>query len=319
MRDGATALATREGETIIEVALPGRSYAVVIGEDLLASSGRRIAAAVKGARAAIVTDANVAGLYLPALKASLAEQGLLLGEVVVDPGEASKCFPVLASLCERLLELGVERGDCVIAFGGGVVGDLAGFAASILRRGVRVVHMPTTLLAQVNSAIGGKTGIDTKQGKNLIGTFHQPSLVLADIAVLSTLSAREFRAGYAEVVKYGLLGDAPFFACLEANWSAVFSTAGAERRYAVETSARAKAHIVEADEKEERARALCSISAIPSGTRWRLMPAIPTAYCMVRRSRSACGSPSPSRSNSGFVRLKTPPGLSGTSPPSAFR
>ena len=158
MRDGATALAAREGETIIEVALPGRSYAIVIGEDLLAASGRRIAAAVKGARAAIVTDANVAALYLPALKASLAEQGLLLGEVVIEPGEASKCFPVLASLCERLLELGVERGDCVIAFGGGVVGDLAGFAASILRRGVRVVQMPTTLLAQVDSAIGGKTG-----------------------------------------------------------------------------------------------------------------------------------------------------------------
>jgi 3-dehydroquinate synthase len=233
---------------------------VVIGEDLLVASGRRIAAAVKGARAAIVTDANVAALYLPALKASLAEQGLLLGEVVVEPGEASKCFPVLASLCERLLELGVERGDCVIAFGGGVVGDLAGFAASILRRGVRVVQMPTTLLAQVDSAIGGKTGIDTKQGKNLIGAFHQPTLVLADIAVLSTLSPREFRAGYAEVVKYGLLGDAPFFAWLEANWSAVFSTAGAERRYAVETSARAKAHIVEADEKEEKGtRALLNL------------------------------------------------------------
>jgi 3-dehydroquinate synthase len=202
----------------------------------------------------------VAALYLPALKASLAEQGLLLGEVVVEPGEASKCFAVLASLCERLLELGVERGDCVIAFGGGVVGDLAGLAASILRRGVRVVQIPTTLLAQVDSAIGGKTGIDTKQGKNLIGTFHQPSLVLADIAVLSTLSAREFRAGYAEVVKYGLLGDAPFFAWLEANWSAVFSTAGAERRYAVETSARAKAHIVEADEKEEKGtRALLNL------------------------------------------------------------
>ena len=260
MRDGATALAAREGETIIELALPGRSYAIVIGENLLASSGRRIAAAMRGARAAIVTDANVAALYLPALKASLAEQGLLLGEVVVEPGEASKCFPVLASLCERLLELGVERGDCVIAFGGGVVGDLAGFAASILRRGVRVVQMPTTLLAQVDSSIGGKTGIDTKQGKNLIGTFHQPSLVLADIAVLSTLSAREFRAGYAEVVKYGLLGDAPFFAWLEANWSAVFSTAGAERRYAVETSARAKAHIVEADEKEEKGtRALLNL------------------------------------------------------------
>jgi 3-dehydroquinate synthase len=252
MRDSATALASREGETIIEVALPGRSYTIVIGEDLLASSGRRIAAALKGARAAVVTDANVAALHLPALKASLSEQGLLLGEVIVEPGEASKGFPVLASLSERLLELGVERGDCVIAFGGGVVGDLAGFAASILRRGVRVVQMPTTLLAQVDSAIGGKTGIDTKQGKNLIGTFHQPSLVLSDISVLSTLAPREFRAGYAEVVKYGLLGDAPFFVWLETSWPKVFATVGAERRLAVETSARAKAVVIEADEKEEK-------------------------------------------------------------------
>jgi 3-dehydroquinate synthase len=260
MRDGATALAAREGETIVEVKLPGRSYAIVIGENLLASSGWRIATALKGARAAVVTDANLARLHLPALKAGLAEQKLLLGEVVVEPGEASKSFPVLASLSERLLELGVERGDCVIAFGGGVVGDLAGFAASILRRGVRVVQMPTTLLAQVDSAIGGKTGIDTRQGKNLIGTFHQPSLVLADISVLSTLSPREFRAGYAEVVKYGLLGDAPFFAWLEVNWPSVFASAGLERRHAVETSARAKAAIVEADEKEEKGtRALLNL------------------------------------------------------------
>ena len=152
-----------------------------------------------------------------------------------------------------MLELGVERGDCVIAFGGGVVGDLAGFAASILRRGVRVVQMPTTLLAQVDSSIGGKTGIDTRQGKNLIGTFHQPSLVLADIAALSTLSPREFRAGYAEVVKYGLLGDALFFAWLEAELARKCSPhPGAERRHAVETSARAKAAIVAADEREEK-------------------------------------------------------------------
>jgi 3-dehydroquinate synthase len=172
------------------------------------------------------------------------------GEAIVSPGEASKSFSVLAPLCESLLALGVERGDCIIALGGGVVGDLAGFAASILRRGVRVVQMPTTLLAQVDSAIGGKTGIDTRQGKNLIGTFHQPSLVLADISVLSTLSPREFRAGYAEVVKYGLLGDAAFFAWLEQNWAEVFGGQGGKRRHAVETSARAKAKIVEEDELE---------------------------------------------------------------------
>jgi 3-dehydroquinate synthase len=251
MRDGATALASDQGETTIEVKLPGRSYPIVIGEGLLGSAARRIAAALPGARCAVVSDRNVAALYLAPLKASLDQQGLFLGEAVVSPGEASKSFAVLAPLCESLLELGVERNDCVIALGGGVVGDLAGFAASILRRGVRVVQMPTSLLAQVDSSVGGKTGIDTRQGKNLIGTFHQPSLVLVDIATLSTLAPREFRAGYAEVVKYGLIGDAPFFAWLEANWGAMFAATGPERRRAVETSVRAKAAIVEADEREE--------------------------------------------------------------------
>ncbi|MGH6736789.1 MAG: 3-dehydroquinate synthase [Methyloceanibacter sp.] len=251
MRDGAIAPAGGASETTVEVALAGRSYAIVIGEGLIASAGRRIAAALPRARCAVVSDANVARLHLAPLKASLEQDGIFLGSAVVAPGETSKSFPVLEKLCETLLELGVERGDCVIAFGGGVVGDLAGFAASILRRGVRVVQMPTTLLAQVDSAIGGKTGIDTKQGKNLIGTFHQPSLVLADTAVLSTLSPREFRAGYAEVAKYGLLGDAPFFAWLEVNWADVFSGKDGKRRHAVETSARAKAKIVEADEREE--------------------------------------------------------------------
>src|SRR5680860_892081 len=250
MRDGATALASGQSETMIEVTLPGRSYPIVIGEGLIASAGPRIAAALPAARCAVVSDDNVAALYLAPLKASLEQHGLFLGDAVVTPGEASKSFPVLAELSERLLKLGVERGDCVIAFGGGVVGDLAGFAASILRRGVRVVQMPTTLLAQVDSAIGGKTGIDTKQGKNLIGAFHQPSLVLADISLLSTLSPREFRAGYAEVAKYGLLGDAPFFAWLEQNWGDVFKGEDGKRRHAVETSARAKAEIVVADERE---------------------------------------------------------------------
>jgi 3-dehydroquinate synthase len=260
MRDGATALAPGQSETTIEVSLPGRSYPIVIGDGLIASAGRRIAAALRGARCAVVSDRNVAALYLGPLKAGLDQHGLFLGEAIVSPGEASKSFSVLAPLCESLLELGVERGDCIIALGGGVVGDLAGFAASILRRGIRVVQMPTSLLAQVDSAIGGKTGIDTRQGKNLIGTFHQPSLVLADISVLSTLSAREFRAGYAEVVKYGLLGDAAFFAWLEQNWAEVFSGQGGKRRHAVETSARAKAKIVEEDERETSgARALLNL------------------------------------------------------------
>jgi 3-dehydroquinate synthase len=252
MENGAGALARRE--TVIDVSLGHRSYPVIIGEHLLAVAGQRIATTVPGARVAVVSDENVAALHLGPLKASLVEHGLYLGEAVVAPGEASKSFPVLATLCERLLALGVERGDCVLAFGGGVVGDLAGFAASILRRGVRVVQMPTTLLAQVDSAIGGKTGIDTEQGKNLIGTFHQPSFVLADVSVLATLSPREFRAGYAEVVKYGLIGDASFFAWLEQNWAEIFSASGGARRQAVETSARAKAAIVAEDEREESGR-----------------------------------------------------------------
>ncbi len=260
MRDGATALASGLSETIVQVALPGRSYAIVIGEGLVASTGQRIARALPGARCAVISDENVAGLYLAPLQASLEQHGLFLGEAIVAPGEASKSFPVLADLAETLLTLGVERGDCVIAFGGGVVGDLAGFAASILRRGVRVVQVPTSLLAQVDSSVGGKTGIDTKQGKNLIGTFHQPSLVLADTSVLSTLSPREFRAGYAEVVKYGLLGDAAFFAWLEQNWTEIFSGQGGKCRHAVETSCRAKAAIVAADEKETKgARALLNL------------------------------------------------------------
>jgi 3-dehydroquinate synthase len=251
MSDGKAALAGSGSETTIDVALPGRHYPIVIGEDLIGGAGARLAASLPGARFAVVSDSKVASLHLAPLKASLEEQGVFLGSAVVAPGEASKSFPTLAKLCETLLDLGVERGDCVIAFGGGVVGDLAGFAASILRRGVRVVQMPTTLLAQVDSAIGGKTGIDTKQGKNLIGTFHQPSLVLADVTVLSTLPEREFRAGYAEVAKYGILGDAPFFAWLEQNWPQVFAGQDGTRRHAVETSARAKADIVIADEREE--------------------------------------------------------------------
>ena len=251
MRDDATVLASGQGETMIEVKLPGRSYPIVIGGGLIGSAGGRIAAALPDARCAVVTDQNVAALYLAPLKMSLEAEGLFIGDAVVAAGESSKSFSVLTKLCETLLQLGVERGDCVIALGGGVIGDLAGFAASILRRGVRLVQVPTTLLAQVDSSVGGKTGIDTPQGKNLIGAFHQPSLVLADISVLSTLPEREFRAGYAEVMKYGLLGDAAFFAWLEQHWPQVFSGEGSERLKAIETSVRAKAAIVEADEREE--------------------------------------------------------------------
>ena len=251
MREAASASAPDRGVTTIDVKLPARSYPIVLGEGLIGSAGQRIAAVLPAARCAVVTDRNVAALHLAPLKASLEEAGLFLGDAVVAPGESSKSFAVLARLCETLLTLGVERGDCVIALGGGVIGDLAGFAASILRRGVRLVQIPTSLLAQVDSSVGGKTGIDTPQGKNLIGTFHQPCLVLADIAALATLPEREFRAGYAEVMKYGLLGDAAFFAWLEQHWPQVFAGAGSERLKAIETSIRAKAAIVAADEREE--------------------------------------------------------------------
>jgi 3-dehydroquinate synthase len=165
----------------------------------------------------------------------------------------------LEPLCEGLLELGLERGDLVVALGGGVIGDLAGFAAAILRRGVRFVQIPTSLLAQVDSSVGGKTGIDTPQGKNLIGAFHQPGLVLADTDVLRTLPERELRAGYAEVAKYGLLGDAPFFAWLEHNWPAVFALDSAALTHAIETSVKAKAGVVGRDEMEQGERALLNL------------------------------------------------------------
>jgi 3-dehydroquinate synthase len=250
MRDRASAKTDRAADTVIDVSLKERSYQIVVGEQLIGSAGRRIAAAVPGGRCVVVSDANTAALYLEPLAESLERENIYIGQAIVAPGETSKSFAVLAGLSERLLEFGVERGDCVVALGGGVVGDLAGFTASVLRRGVRFVQIPTSLLAQVDSSVGGKTGIDTKQGKNLIGAFHQPSLVLADTSVLSTLPAREFRSGYAEIAKYGLLGDAPFFTWLETHWQAVFAGDRDDRRNAIATSIRAKARIVEEDEFE---------------------------------------------------------------------
>ena len=243
----------------VPVALAERSYEVLIGPGLLRQAGRLIGARLGPARLGIVTDENVARLHLPALERSLAADGRLAGSVVLPAGEATKSFAALGPLSERLLEMGLERGDMVVAFGGGVIGDLAGFAASILRRGVRFVQIPTTLLAQVDSSVGGKTGINTVQGKNLVGTFHQPSLVLADTDVLSTLPPREMRAGYAEVAKYGLLGDAAFFGWLEGNWRAVFGNDVGALTHAIETSVKAKAGIVARDELESGDRALLNL------------------------------------------------------------
>jgi 3-dehydroquinate synthase len=235
----------------------GRAYDILIGRGLMADAGAR--AATLGARAAgIVTDGNVAALYGDSLKASFEAAGLRAGLIVVPPGEASKSYVRFAEVCDGLLALKIERGDLVVALGGGVVGDLAGFTAASLRRGVRFVQVPTSLLAQVDSSVGGKTGINSPLGKNLIGAFHQPRLVLADTASLDTLSEREMRAGYAEVAKYGLIGDAEFFAWCEANWRGIF-TGGPERDEAVAACCWAKAGVVTRDEREDGERALLNL------------------------------------------------------------
>ncbi len=250
---------TRASVRSVQVPLGSRAYEVLIGPRLLSKAGELIAARLGAPRCGIVTDENVARFHLPALEAALKRANLHAGSIVLKPGESTKSFRELAPLSERLLELGLERGDLVVAFGGGVMGDLSGFAAAILRRGVRFVQIPTTLLAQVDSSVGGKTGIDTPQGKNLIGAFHQPSLVIADTDTLRTLPAREMRAGYAEVAKYGLLGDAAFFAWLEQSWRSVFAFEEAALTQAIETSVKAKAGIVGRDETEQGERALLNL------------------------------------------------------------
>jgi 3-dehydroquinate synthase len=253
------ATATLDGVGTVNVPLGDRAYDVLIGPGLVARAASLIAERLGNARCAVVTDANVAKFHLAPLEAALKQAGRHLGSIVLPPGEKTKSFGQLEPLSEWLLETGLERGDLVVALGGGVIGDLAGFAASILRRGVRFVQIPTSLLAQVDSSVGGKTGINTPEGKNLIGAFHQPRLVLADTDTLATLTERELRAGYAEVAKYGLLGDAPFFEWLEQNHARVFALEAEPLTHAVETSVRAKAGIVGRDETEQGERALLNL------------------------------------------------------------
>jgi 3-dehydroquinate synthase len=243
----------------IRVELPGRSYDIHVAPGSLSRAGHLIAPLLARPRLVIVTDENVAARHLETLAASLAGAGISVRSISLPPGEASKSFSRLAELCDRLLGEGVERNDMIAAFGGGVIGDLAGFAAAILRRGIAYVQLPTTLLAQVDSSVGGKTGINTKLGKNLIGAFHQPALVIADPDLLNTLPPREFRSGYAEVVKYGLLGDRGFYDWLEANASAVAAGEPAALLHAVSVCCAAKARIVAADETETRERALLNL------------------------------------------------------------
>jgi len=244
--------------TIVPVALGTRSYDIVVGCGVIVSLGQQLARLRPGAKAVIVTDENVARYHLAAAHAALAQSAIATHRIVVAAGEGSKSYRVFEQVCENILATRIERGDVVVALGGGVVGDLAGFAASVVRRGLDYVQVPTTLLAQVDSSVGGKTAIDSAQGKNLIGIFYQPILVIADTALLDTLPAREFRAGYAEVVKYGLLGDARFFAWLEGNWREVFAGGPARQRAIVE-SCRAKAAIVTRDERETGERALLNL------------------------------------------------------------
>jgi 3-dehydroquinate synthase len=246
------------GETIVKVALAERSYDIVIASGALKSLGIRIAALRPGARTAIVTDRTVAPRWLRQTEAALQAAGVASTPIIVGEGEGGKSYDGLREITEALIAAKIERNDLVVALGGGVIGDLAGFAASIVRRGVDFVQVPTTLLAQVDSSVGGKTGINSPHGKNLVGAFHQPVLVIADTDVLDTLPPREFRAGYAEVAKYGVLGDLDFFSWLEANRAGVFK-GGDAREHAIAVSCRAKAAIVARDERETGDRALLNL------------------------------------------------------------
>jgi 3-dehydroquinate synthase len=243
----------------VSVGLGERAYEVQIGAGLIDAAGGLIRPLLKRARTAVVVDETVMGLHGARLEASLRAAGIEASFIVIPPGEGSKSFAQLEDVSDRLLALELDRGDLITAFGGGVVGDLAGFAAAIYKRGIDFVQIPTTLLAQVDSSVGGKTAIDTPRGKNLIGAFHQPRLVLADLDVLATLPDREMRAGYAEIVKYGLLGDFTFFEWLEANSAEVLARDDAALAHAIARSVEMKAEIVEEDEREAGRRALLNL------------------------------------------------------------
>ena len=243
---------------VVQVALGARTYDIVIGRGLLASLGARTKALRPGAKTVIVTDETVAKHHRAATEQALAAAGIESSAIVVPPGEGSKNYATFEKVCEAIIAARIERADLAVALGGGVIGDLAGFAASCVRRGLDFVQVPTTLLAQVDSSVGGKTGINSRQGKNLIGAFHQPVMVIADTALLDTLPVRDFRAGYAEVAKYGLLGDAAFFSWLEANWQDIFA-GGSAREHAIAVCCRAKAAIVARDERETGERALLNL------------------------------------------------------------
>ncbi len=243
----------------IRVELGARSYDILVGRGLIADAGPAMLPVLRQKRVFIVTDETVAPLHLAALESSLSAAGIASDTAILPAGEQTKSFDHLAALIDLILASGVERGSTLVALGGGVIGDLTGFAAAIVLRGIDFVQIPTTLLAQVDSSVGGKTGINTARGKNLVGSFHQPRLVLADIDALATLPRRQLLAGYAEVVKYGLLGDAAFFAWLEQNGAALLDGDTELLREAVTRSCAAKAAIVADDEREAGRRALLNL------------------------------------------------------------
>lgn len=243
----------------ISVEAASRAYDIIIGDAVLEMAGAHLRPLLNRPRMVVITDEHVLAAHGARLNQSLRDAGLAYETIVLAPGEGSKDFATLESALDRLAEFAVDRQDLIVAFGGGVVGDIAGFAAAILRRGCRFAQIPTTLLAQVDSAVGGKTGINMRHGKNLVGAFHQPSIVLSDVGVLDTLPARELKAGYAEVVKYGALGDASFFEWLERNARALMTGDADARVHAIKRSCEMKAKIVAADEREAGVRALLNL------------------------------------------------------------
>jgi 3-dehydroquinate synthase len=247
-----------EHETV-SVALGARSYDIAVGQGVLAQAGALIAPVLRQRRVVVITDEHVAPLHLDTLHASLADADIRHEDIVLPAGEQTKDFAHLEDLIDRLLAFGIDRGTTLLALGGGVIGDIAGFAAAIALRGLDFVQIPTTLLAQVDSSVGGKTGINTQKGKNLVGAFHQPRLVIADTGVLDTLPHRELLAGYAEVVKYGLIDNEPFFTWLEGHGMSLIEGDPAARQHAIVESCRSKATIVAADEREAGQRALLNL------------------------------------------------------------
>lgn len=254
-----TSLTQESRREKVTVDLGTRSYDIFVGQGLIKEAATYVAPILKRARVVVVTDENVANHHLATLQKSFADNSIACTPFILPPGEKTKNFDQLQNLLSGLMDAGVERGDLVIALGGGVIGDLTGFAASILRRGVDFAQIPTTLLSQVDSSVGGKTGINVPQGKNLVGAFHQPRLVLADTDTLATLPERQFRAGYAEVVKYGLINDLTFFNALEADLTKILEGDVAARTRAIVKSCHAKAKVVAADEHEGGVRALLNL------------------------------------------------------------